>query len=168
PVPEAESSPRPDSQLTEFPLHALTERGQLPFSFLHSAVMGEEEPHRTTQDVPSVTPHKNAVRSHFDRLAPDMHRWRRKSWYYHRDIEAFTRFVIPPGSSVLELGSGTGELLAALKPREGVGVDISPGMVEVARKRFPDLEWIVGDAEAASPGRTFDYVVMSDLLGHLE
>lgn len=53
--------------------------------------MGEEEPRRTTQDVPSL--HKNAVRSHFDRLAPDMDPWRRKSWYYHPDIEAFARFV---------------------------------------------------------------------------
>ena len=55
---------------------------------------------------------------------------------------------------MLELGSGTGELLAALKPREGVGIDISPGMVEVARKRFPHLEWIVGDAWVHARHRT--------------
>ncbi len=97
-----------------------------------------------------------------------MDRWRRKSWYYHREIERFAKFVIPEGSSVLELGSGTGELLAALQPREGVGVDISPKMVEIARARFPQLEFLVADAETLDLDRRFDYVVLSDLLGHLE
>jgi SAM-dependent methyltransferase len=116
----------------------------------------------------ALTPHKLAVRDHFDRLAPQFAQWRRKSWYYHREIEGFTRFVIPPGSSVLELGSGTGELLNALQPRDGVGVDLSPKMVDIARGRFPQLTWIVGDAETLALNRTFDYVVLSDLLGHLE
>jgi ubiquinone/menaquinone biosynthesis C-methylase UbiE len=115
-----------------------------------------------------LTPGKLAVRAHFDRLASEIDRWRRKSWYYHDEIERFAKFVIPPGSSVLELGSGTGELLAALRPSEGMGVDISPKMVEIARTRFPQLEFLVADAETLEPGRTFDYVVLSDLLGHLE
>jgi SAM-dependent methyltransferase len=116
----------------------------------------------------SLTPHKQKIRAHFDRLAPEIDRWRRKSWYYHREIERFAKFVIPAGSSVLELGSGTGELLAALQPREGVGVDISPKMVELARARFPGLEFLVADAESLRLDRRFDYVVVSDLLGHLE
>jgi SAM-dependent methyltransferase len=115
-----------------------------------------------------TTPHKQAVRAHFDRLAPEIDRWRRKSWYYHREIERFAKFAIPREASVLELGSGSGELLASLEPRGGVGIDISPQMVEIARKRFPQLEFLVADAETIELGRTFDYVVLSDLLGHLE
>ena len=109
-----------------------------------------------------------AVRAHFDRLAPQSERWRRKSWYYHREIERFGAFVIPPGSSVLELGSGTGELLAALQPSDGLGVDISPKMVEIARARHPGLTFIEAAAETVELDRTFDYVVLSDLVGHLE
>src|SRR5688500_6961251 len=115
-----------------------------------------------------LTPHKRAVRAHFDGLAPSIDRWRRMSWYYHREIESFARFVIPPGSSVLELGCGTGELLDAVRPSVGVGIDISPKMIEIARVRFPHLGWKVADAESLDLGRTFDYVVISDLLGHLE
>jgi SAM-dependent methyltransferase len=118
--------------------------------------------------VEGLSPHKQAVREHFDRLAPQMERWRRKSWYYHAELQRFCRFVIPPGASVLELGCGTGELLAAVEPREGVGIDLSPRLIEQARAKYPHLTWLVGDAEAVDPGRRFDYVIMSDLVGHLE
>jgi SAM-dependent methyltransferase len=118
--------------------------------------------------VSGLSPHKQAVRDHFDRLAPAMERWRRKSWYYHRELQRFCRFVIPPGASVLELGCGTGELLAAVEPREGLGIDLSPAMIEQARQRFPHLTWRVGDAESLDLGRRFEYIILSDLLGHLE
>ena len=120
-------------------------------------------------DTSALGAHKASVQAHFDRLAPEMPRWRRKSWYYHRDIERLCRRLIPAGASVLDIGCGTGELLAAVAPREGVGVDLSSAMVEQARARFPNLEWHVGDAEALDfGGRTFDYIILSDLVGHLE
>ena len=121
--------------------------------------------------MPALTPHKRTVQEHFDRLAPDIDRWRRKSWYYHRELERFCRFVIPTGSSVLELGCGPGDLLAAVAPSDGVGVDLSPAMIARAQARHPQLTWLVGDAEALEDrvrGRQFDYVILSDLLGHLE
>src|SRR5690242_6649625 len=36
--------------------------------------------------------------------------------YYHRLVEAYFQFFIPPGASVLEIGCGLGDLLASLKP----------------------------------------------------
>jgi SAM-dependent methyltransferase len=70
---------------------------------------------------------------------------------------------------VLELGCGTGDLLAALKPSYGVGVDFSEGMIGEARKAHPDLTFFVGDIEdgpfiQALPG-PFDIVVIVDTLG---
>ncbi len=120
--------------------------------------------------MPALSPHKRAVQAHFDRLAPEIERWRRKSWYYHRELERFCRFVIPPGATVLELGCGSGDLLAAVEPLDGVGVDVSPRMVERARAKHPHLTWLVGDAEALDVlgDRRFDYILLSDLLGHLE
>jgi SAM-dependent methyltransferase len=115
-----------------------------------------------------LSPHKRAVQEHFDRLAPEMDQWRRKSWYYHRELERFCQFVIPAGSTVLELGCGPGDLLAAVRPAEGVGIDLSPGMIAQARQRYPQFTWLVGDAETIDLDRQFDYVVLSDLLGHLE
>lgn len=115
-----------------------------------------------------LTAHKRAVQEHFDRLAPGMDQWRRKSWYYHQELQRFCRFVIPPGASVLELGCGTGELLASLEPRDGVGIDLSSRMVERAREKFPHLTWRVGDAESHDLDKPFDFIILSDLLGHLE
>jgi SAM-dependent methyltransferase len=116
------------------------------------------------------SPHKQAVQEHFDRLSDDIERWYGKSWYYHRELERFCRFVIPAGASVLELGCGPGHLLAAVKPGEGVGVDLSPMMVKLAQSRYPHLTWVVADAEALDElgDRRFDYIILSDLLGHLE
>jgi SAM-dependent methyltransferase len=116
----------------------------------------------------TLTPFKQTVQEHFDRLAPEMDRWRRKSHYYHEELQRFCRFVIPPGSRVLEIGCGTGDLLAAVEPREGLGVDLSPRMIARARERFPHLAWIVADAEALPLDARFEYVILSDLLGHLE
>jgi ubiquinone/menaquinone biosynthesis C-methylase UbiE len=116
-----------------------------------------------------LTPHKQAVREHFDRLAPDIMRWRRKAWYYHEELQRFCRSVIPPGASVLEVGCGAGDLLASVEPKRGsTGVDLSPRMVDRARERFPHLTWLVGDAESLALDQRFDYIIISDLLGHLE
>src|SRR5438067_11687597 len=107
----------------------------------------------------------------YDRYAAERDRWRAKNGAYYRAVERLVRFVVPAGASVLEVGCGTGDLLAALKPKEGVGVDISPRLVDIARGKHPGLDFIVGDAEAldasALEGRTFDYVVLSDVVGAL-
>jgi len=107
------------------------------------------------------------VRDHYDRLAPERDRWYQKSSYYHRTVERRLSALIPPGSSVLELGCGTGNLLTALKPSRGLGLDISAEMVRLARAKFPDLQFDVGDAEAFDVDETFDFVVASDLIGEL-
>jgi hypothetical protein len=65
---------------------------------------------------------------------------------------------------VLEIGCGSGDLLAALRPARGVGVDVSPGMVELARSRHPSLEFVVEAGERFVRDEQFDYVVLSDLI----
>jgi SAM-dependent methyltransferase len=107
----------------------------------------------------------------WDRAAPARDQWRQKNAAYYQAIERFVRFIVPEGASVLEIGTGTGDLLAALKPSEGVGIDISGGLLEIARQKHPELEFSIGDAESldavALGGRTFEYVVMSDVVGEL-
>jgi ubiquinone/menaquinone biosynthesis C-methylase UbiE/glycosyltransferase involved in cell wall biosynthesis len=107
------------------------------------------------------------VRDHYDRLAPERDRWYEKNSYYHGTVERRLSALIPPGSSVLELGCGTGNLLSALKPSRGLGLDISAEMVRLARAKFPDLQFEVADAEAFRVDEKFDFVVASDLIGEL-
>ena len=100
----------------------------------------------------------------FDAFAAEDDRWRRRNPTYHRLIAAITRFHTAPGASVLEIGCGDGDLLAALDPSFGVGVDVSPKMVELARSRHSGLEFEVAAGEELELGRTFDYIVLSDLM----
>ena len=102
-----------------------------------------------------------------DAQAPESDRWKRRNRYYYEAIERIARFHVPEGSSVLEIGCGTGELLHALRPSRGVGVDISPKVVKIARERHLGLTFLVGDAEDLPLSESFDYVVLSDLIGNL-
>ena len=78
------------------------------------------------------------------------------------------KFIIPEGSSVLEIGCGTGELLNAVKPGNGVGIDFSKNMINIASNKFPHIKFIEMDAENLNLVEKFDYIIMSDLIGHLE
>ena len=87
--------------------------------------------------------------------------------YYQRLVQKYFAFLVPPGMRVLEVGCGLGDLLAAVKPSKGVGVDFSPAMIEQARKRHPELEFHVADAGAFSSQEKFDYIILSDLVNDL-
>ena len=103
----------------------------------------------------------------FDRFADEEPRWKRRNSTYHRLIRRLTRFVVPPGARVLEIGSGSGDLLAGLEPSSGVGVDVSRRMVERAREAHPDLRFEHASGEELDLGETFDYVVLSDLMPYV-
>jgi SAM-dependent methyltransferase len=94
--------------------------------------------------------------------------WRARNPGYHESIASLARFYVPRGARVLEVGCGTGDLLAALEPSEGVGIDLSAAMVARASERHPHLEFRHEAAERLDlPGREFDYIILSDLVGYL-
>ena len=75
---------------------------------------------------------------------------------------------VTPGQRVLELGCGQGGLLAALKPRVGVGVDFSADVLALAQKRHPELRFVLADAHDMlcefEQGEKFDAIIISDLV----
>jgi demethylmenaquinone methyltransferase / 2-methoxy-6-polyprenyl-1,4-benzoquinol methylase len=92
------------------------------------------------------------VRSMFDRIAPVYdgmnrvmtagldRRWRR----------AAAEAVVRPGDKVLDSCCGTGDLAIAAAEAGGkvTGIDFSKPMLERARRKAPELEWVEGDALA--------------------
>ena len=116
------------------------------------------------------TMRKAAVREHFDRCAARAEAPGALEAWLLEDQRAQLQALVPPGQRVLMLGSGDGSLLAALSPRSGVGIDISPTMVELARSHYPDLHFEIADCEAWLPpqGTTFDYIVLADLIGFVD
>jgi SAM-dependent methyltransferase len=115
---------------------------------------------------PTAKPSEAGIAAFFDGFAASEPRWRKRNRGYHRMIEQLYRFSIPKGARVLELGSGSGDLLAALEPSRGLGIDLSPAMTELARSRHPKLTFETGNAETLETGETFDYIVVSDLIGY--
>ena len=133
--------------------------------------VGQTRPVRTSCSLASVAAAVHAnyrdLATWFDRFVDDADVWRRRNRGYHELIENVYRFHVPPGSAVLEIGCGTGELLAALEPSRGVGVDVSERMVERASQRFPQLRFVQSLGEQLDLRERFDVVVMSDLVPYV-
>ncbi len=104
----------------------------------------------------------------YDAIAEGRAGWVSKNQYYADEVARVVKTLVPPGSRVLEVGCGLGDLLAAL-PASGVGIDISPRMIELARARHPSLDMRVADVERDPlPEGLFDVVILSDAVGHLD
>jgi SAM-dependent methyltransferase len=103
----------------------------------------------------------------WDGIAARSDSWRGWGGYYHRRIEELYRQLVAPGQRVLELGSGDGNLLAALAPSYGVGVDFSFATVQRARARHRELHFLHADAHELPLRGTFDVIVLSDLVNDL-
>jgi SAM-dependent methyltransferase len=102
--------------------------------------------------------------SHHDQLA----RVRENRSYYYDYLARVLKARVAPGQRVLEIGCGSGDLLAAVSPSFGVGIDLSSKAVAAARARHKDLHFIEGDAcEASTLAQTrgpFDVIVLVNVL----
>ena len=87
--------------------------------------------------------------AHWDSVARDMDERKGLGGYYHARLRKIYQNAIAPGQRVLELGCGQGDLLAALRPSFGVGIDFSPEMICRAQKRHPaaSVPWKTGRAK---------------------
>jgi len=94
-------------------------------------------------------------------------KWNRRNRFYHRSLEKYFSFIIPPDKRVLELGCGSGDLLNVVQPRYGVGIDFAPEVIDIAVQKYPHLHFHVDDAENLELNETFDYIILSDMLGCL-
>src|SRR5258708_2161696 len=115
---------------------------------------------------PAADSYRAARVAHWNSVSkmPGPHRLSR---HYRRRLIELYRFLCPPGKRVLELGCGQGDLLAALEPGHGVGVDFSPEMIQRAREKHPDLKFVEQDVRELKLDETFDVIILSDLVNDL-
>jgi SAM-dependent methyltransferase len=109
---------------------------------------------------------------HFDRLATRYGELRASPSYVDPVTDVVAQLASLRGCRVLDVGCGPGSVLEQLARRfdvEGVGIDASPKMIEVARSEAPDIEFHVGWAEDLPfPDAIFDAVVSRMVVHHLD
>jgi len=117
---------------------------------------------------PAEQSHRETRQSHWEVIARKRDSWHGMGGWYHLRIEQIYRFLISPGQRVLEIGSGSGDLLAMVQPAQGIGVDFSAETIAHARERHTDIELILADAHDLSAIKgTFDVIILSDLINEL-
>jgi ubiquinone/menaquinone biosynthesis C-methylase UbiE len=114
---------------------------------------------------------RGRLRDRFDALAPT---WETRIGPHHLWALELALRDVPPPRRLLDLGTGTGFVAKALAERypgaEVVGIDLSPGMIEEARRTLPSelgdrVHFEVGDAAALDcPQGDFQLVVLSNMI----
>ena len=71
--------------------------------------------------------------------------------------------------TILDLGCGEGTRLNAISPinTKAVGIDISQTAINLAKKKYPKIKFIVGDIENSILNEQFDLVYTAYVLEHL-
>lgn len=120
----------------------------------------------------SDDPHKEHSKRYFDKIA-DRYDFSFAGKHSASLLESvLNRLSRVSFDSLLDVGCGTGNLLAAIsETEEGVrlsGIDISSGMIAVAKRRLDGMaDLTVGDSEKLPwADRTFDVVTITDSFHH--
>lgn len=116
--------------------------------------------------------HKQLALSQAETAASEREAWLARHRFYYEEDWNYMRFLVPPGKRVLDLGCGSGGLLNALEPKDGIGIDFSRTMVDLARTNHPHLTILLGDVEDVDSIEglegTFDVIIISDTISALD
>jgi ubiquinone/menaquinone biosynthesis C-methylase UbiE len=123
----------------------------------------------TTPDARTAAERERAYFDQFVRDRGDFNPFADRGW--RTLARRFAEWVAPARPlEILDVGCGTGQSrqLYAAHAARYVGLDLSGEAVAVARGRFPDNEWVAGDACALPfADQSFDVVAFSSVLHHI-
>ncbi len=106
------------------------------------------------------------IAEHFDNIAKDYDSYKKNNSFYYSNLKNLLARLIPKNSKVMEIGCGTGDILAHLEPKSGYGVDISRNMVRLAKSKYKQLDNLT--FSTTYPDGLYDYVFMADVVEHLD
>lgn len=119
-------------------------------------------------------PEPSVTQAHWDQMADTYDAAKHRNALYYQTIKECVEQAIPPAARrrVLEVGCGTGQVLASLRPLQGVGIDASPRMIAVARRQFADrseLTFATMDAATSQFDALgeFDAAISTDTVEHV-
>jgi len=104
--------------------------------------------------------------------------------HYHANANFVVRFIesrrvarilafltANDSDEIIEIGCGAGDIIGKIGKGRLTGVDISRYILDIARKRYPKVRFIVGDAEnlpAEISQKQYDKIICSEVLEHVE
>jgi SAM-dependent methyltransferase len=126
-----------------------------------------------SSSIASGDPVREAIRGFYERNDEDVERARHARRYFYGYLTRILRQRVPPGQRVLEIGCGSGHLLASLEPSQGVGIDLSSPAVARARRLYgsESLRFVEGDGSdpevLAATGGPFDAILLVNVVTEL-
>jgi SAM-dependent methyltransferase len=108
------------------------------------------------------------LRDYYESLAPQWDHWRSRNRFYHGEVKELVAGAVVPDRYVLDIGCGTGDVLARIGPSVGLGLNVADRLTQLAREKYPHLlfETFSADAVLLPDGFRPDYVVSVNLLDH--
>lgn len=107
--------------------------------------------------------------SYFNALAAKRKK-RGFSAYYWKEITDYCNYFSHQDSSVLEVGCGSGDLLATIAGSKKIGIDFSTEYIAWAKEKHKDsnIGFLVMDANAIQLNQKFDLIIISNLIGFVD
>src|SRR5882762_9808576 len=134
-----------------------------------STVIGAQTSSELTWGPAALDQRRQRTREHLAKIAPRRESWIKHNRYYYDLLGRLLRFLVEPQKKVLSVRCGTGNLLAAVKPSDGKGIDICAEIVEIAQQRNPSFHFAVAFPDKDEFQRTFefgekfDYILFNDI-----
>lgn len=100
------------------------------------------------------------IRSIYNKFAKDRAYWVQRNSYYYDRLRRLLRSIVEPKSRVLQIRCDIGNLLDAVEPSRGVGIDFSTDAIALAQSTYPHLDFKIGDPEFLDLNEKFDYVLL--------
>ncbi len=90
--------------------------------------------------------------------------------YYWQEITNYCNYFSHEDSSVLEVGCGSGDLLAGIAGSKKTGIDFSEGQIAWAKEKHAgkNIEFILMDANHITLTEKYDFIVISNLIGFVD
>ena len=109
------------------------------------------------------------IKDYFNTIASKRKK-RGLSNYYWKEITNYCNYFSHEDSSVLEIGCGSGDLLAGIAGSKKVGIDFSESQIAWAKEKHgaKRIEFLVMDANNIQLTETFDYIIVSNMIGFLD
>jgi len=110
------------------------------------------------------------VTEHFEKMAAEYDYWKNKNWYYYEELKRIARVYANGAKNVLDAGCGTGNILRSINIKRGIGIDVSPAMIKIARERNADrknIEFFSSNIASFQTREKFDLILLMDVIEHL-